>query len=375
MKKTILSKILLASLFVLSVSFVQAGISKGPCAPKDVCCESYPNDTNAFLYPQDLGLACPRRFYFHADYLLMQPQEEGLDYAIKNQRTSLGTPIMGGDVIGFSDDHSNSWGWDSGFKIGLGGFSDQDSWLIDAEWMWLHIHQKSSINMPHGTDNGYLIPLWLIGELYPSVSYSKNNSADWQAVFNTADARIANPLHLTRFLVATPHIGLRFAYIEQDYVVRYSTNYHGNIASINVFNDNDYWGAGLRGGLDTTWNFGPNFNIFGKVAAALLYGKFSVKQKNDLASPTYSSDVDHEFYQVEPNMDLALGVSWGKYINDRKGYFSIKLAYELHYFWNQNNMRNFNYQGNSSNRWSYSQAVPRGNLSISGLDLAFQFDF
>jgi hypothetical protein len=220
------SKIFFATLFVITASFISAGMTKGPCAPKDTCCEAYPNDTNAFLYPKDMGLACKNKYFFHADFIAMQSQQEGMEYAITNNDSpATDQQILGGDFIGFSDDHNHSWGWDAGFKIGFGGYSIHDSWLFDAEWTWLHIHQKSSINLPAGSNNEWLIPLWLAPNMYPIVSGAKTNSADWQAIYSTADFRIANPVHYSRFLVAVPNIGLRFAYIEQDYILRYSRNY------------------------------------------------------------------------------------------------------------------------------------------------------
>jgi hypothetical protein len=386
MKRTIFSKILMASVAaLLAATFVSAGLPKGNCPqPKDICCDDAKPGPFAFSYAKDIGLACPRDFYFHADFLAMQPMEQGLDYAIRNDSTTVNNLVQGGDVIGFSDDHSNSWGWDLGFKIGIGAFLNHDAWKLDAEWMWLHVHEKSSLNLPAGTNNEWLIPLWLPANVQ-SVLTGKNNSADWQALYNTVDVSLGHPYHISRYLVADPFIGLRFGFIEQDYIVRYSrayTAYAGDtsaaVESINVTNDNDYWGVGARAGLNTEWNLGAGVKLFGKFAASLLYGKFNVKQKTDLTT-TNDAQADHEFYQILPNMDLAIGAAYGTFLSKRKYLMTISVAYEFHHWWQQNNMRQFNTKtanvGATTLFTGYSTPVARGDFSLGGLDVAVRFDF
>jgi hypothetical protein len=372
--KNIANKILMASVAALLAATCVHAIPRGPCdqKPKDICCQDPKPGPFAFSYAKDLGLACPRDFYFHADFVLAQAQEEGLDYAIENRQNSL-TAVDGGYVSGFSDT-SNSWDWRYGFKIGMGFFLNHDAWNVDAEWTWFYSKQNASTNL---IGTGYLIPLWMPSTFVPAVALAKDASAKWNLTYNTFDVKLGRPYHLSRYLVANPHYGIRAAWIEQRYLARYSGGpllpYHAG-GSNDFLARNNYWGVGARAGFDLEYLLGSGWSLFGKFAAALLYGKFHVLQYTTLANG-YDAEVDHEFYQIEPNMDLSLGVSWGRFYSKRKYHVTAIVGYDFHHFWHQNNMRKWMRKDVTAAAYAVSETTPRGDLDIGGFDFQLRVDF
>ena len=78
----------LALLFA-SISFA---IPKGPCDKKEVCCVEPDPGPFAFYYPKDMNLSCPKGFYVKGEFLLMQVKEEGLEYALIQNKATIYSP-------------------------------------------------------------------------------------------------------------------------------------------------------------------------------------------------------------------------------------------------------------------------------------------
>jgi hypothetical protein len=379
--KNIFNKILMASTVAILAATCVNAIPRGPCdkLPDNVCCEAPKPGPFAFSYAKDMGLACPRDFYFHADFLLAQAQEEGLDYAIENRANSL-TQVDGGYISGFSDTQ-NSWDWQYGFKVGMGFFLAKDAWNGDVEYTWFYSKQNASTNLQGA---GYLMPLYLPSTVVPNANGNnqKDASAKWKVSYNTLDVKFSRPYHLSRFLIADPHFGIRAAWIDQDYLARYSgiawtLPDTANLDEIDMVGRNNYWGVGARFGLDSEWLLGSNFSLFGKFAASLLYGKFHVLQHTTLANAN-DAEVDHEFYQIEPNMDLALGAAWGRFYSKSKYYVAVKVGYEFHHFWHQNNFRKWwrkDISTAAGQKYAVSETTPRGDLDVGGFDFQIRIDF
>ena len=275
-------KVLIA--IVATLSMVSAfAIPKGPCETKpDVCCEEPAPGPFAFSYAKDMGLSCPRDFYFDADYLLMQANEEGLEYAITQGTTANRAvfPLTEGDVQGYTTG-SHSADWNHGVRLACGFFLNHDAWDVNAAWTYFRINDDSGIN----TNNAILLALWLDPGLTTRTNQGtqlcRTASARWTGDLHTLDLNLAKPYHISRYVVFNPFFGVRFGWVGQNYMARYGGDWYDGAAddiNVDMISKNDFWGVGARTGLNTEWHVGSGWYLFGNVAAALLYSHFDVEQ-------------------------------------------------------------------------------------------------
>jgi len=377
-------RVLASSFAVLSMATSLYAIPKGPCdrPVEEICCENPKPGPFAFAYPMDLGINCPRDFYVHIDGLALQAKQDGMEFAIEDTSSSPGvpsSPITYGKVIGFSNDNSD-WDYNPGMRFGFGFYLDHDAWAIDFDWTWVNI-----TNYKHGdatTSGAGLIPLWVLGGGTPAGSltatganiYGARSSAVWKAKYNTLDLSLGKPYYVSRYVIFNPHFGLRAGWIDQHFSVDFGgfpgapnrTIHHGK---------NNFWGVGARAGLDTDWIVGKGWCLFANVSASMMASKFEIHQ--NMVLPGIGNDgfdLEENFYQNVPNMELAVGLAWSKYFDRNKYRIGLKVAYEFIEWWDQLNMRKF-YTGVTSGFVGYSNdTVSRGNLTMNGFSLRLQLD-
>lgn len=374
-----INRVLASSVFALAAATSLSALPKGPCDTKpEVCCEEPKPGPFGFAYPMDMGLSCPRDFYFHIDGLLLQAKQDGMEFVIKDTHAATVGPITQGRVQGFSDD-SSDFDYNPGIRFGVGFYLDHDAWNLDFNWTWLNI-----TNYKHGnqtTSGGTLIPLWATGAGTPAEAFGTSSSACWDASYNTLDASLAKPYHVSRYLVMAPFFGFRAAWIDQ----HFSVDYNGSTSAHRYIHhgDNDFWGVGSRAGINTDWILGKGWCLFGNVAFSMLFGKFEIDQNLTYpAGSTDGFDLNYDFFQNVPNMEIILGIGWGKFFDKNKYHIGLRAAYEFHEWWDQLNLRKF-FSGSAtvpSNATPVSAAgyandtVARGNLTLNGFTLRLSLD-
>lgn len=350
-------------------------IPPNPCElPKTACCSDSNPGPFAFSYPHDLDLTCPSDFYFHVDALAFQPKEDGMAWAIYNNQTDF-SPLYNAKIVGWSD-NKKDWKYDWGMRIGAGFYLDPDAWNLDFNWTWLKLSDYKKSSAP-GT--GLFIPLWALGkDTVAEVMLSNNISAVWNGSYTTFDLSLGKPYFVSRYLILSPHFGGRGGWINQHFSVDYSGFVAANSSPNRYIHhaNQDFWGVGIRAGLDSDWFLGKGFWLFGQTAASLLYGKFEIDQ--NLTTPVSVSvripgqgfNLDDDIYKNIPNFEIILGLGWSHSFDKRKYQVGLRAAYEFHYWWNQLNLRRF-WTANPSYA---NDVIARGDLSLSGFSLSFQLD-
>ncbi|NGX63861.1 MAG: hypothetical protein KR126chlam6_01279 [Candidatus Anoxychlamydiales bacterium] len=365
------------------------GIKKEPCLPKDVCCEELAPGPFAFSYPIDEGFACPKDFYVYGEFLWIKPSEEGLEYAIRQNQTvdsspfTYQFPLLGGEIKGFSRG-SNEWDWKPGFRVGFGSLNLQDFWNVSIEWTYIRIKADSTAS---NMGSGVLLPLY-----FPRTEQSGGEPEDldmalassrWSGDYNTIDIMLGKPYHVSRYFISNPMFGIRAAFIDQDYHIRYFFSVNnsvpvklGVISKNNAFLKNDYWGVGLKGLYKAQFRISSNWSIYSKTCFSLLFGKFDISQNSQLAPWSengqrfFTYAVEDSFYTVLPNAELDLGFSWRKYFNHNQQKVSLNVGYEFHHWWNQNQTRKF-----FDHDPVATDTVSRGDLSFNGFVFGLNVDF
>lgn len=346
-----------------------SNMPRGPCDQKPkVCCEEPRPGPFGFAYPMDVDLNCPRDFYVNISGLAFQAKQDGMAFAINNA-SGAALPIVGGEVLNFSTDNSD-YGYNPGVRMGLGFYVNHDAWSLAFDWTWLNITNYKSFSAENA---GILIPLWL--PPFPTDSSWQTLGASWKAHYNTLDAKLGKPYHVSRYLILNPHFGVRAAWIDQHFSVHYGGDFNSLNGTVH-HGDNDFWGFGARAGVMTDWIIGKGWNLFGNIAAAMIFGKFEVDQQIALGSgtPNAGYDIYEDFYQNVPNMEIQLGIAWNKYFNKQKYRIQLAAAYEFHEWWDQFNMRKIYGDGTNPTPIIQSDTVSRGNLTLNGFSLTLRLD-
>jgi len=346
-------------------------IPKGPCDKVDTCCDEPAPGPFAFSYPKDLGLACSNDFYARGDFLYMRATQDGLEYVLDQDTTgsSSAFPLTDGKIKGFSRD-STSWEWRPGFRVGIGFNSTKnDTWSLDAYWTYFRIKADST-----ALNNGSGV---LLGLLWPPVANQAipmtYSNARFEGTVNTLDISMGKAYHVSRQFVSNPMFGIRGAWMEQDFYARYFVNHRKSI----VAHKNDFRGVGLRGSYMAQFLFGSHFSIYGNAAMSLLFGKFDLSQSSDdntgitwITGNDITYKVEDSYYSVKPNAELGIGITWGKMFDKDKYMVSLKVGYEFHHWFDQNQLRRF-YNANPI----ATDTVSRGDLSFNGFVFGLNFDF
>ena len=363
MNKNNLSKVLLTFVAILFATSSFA-IPKEPCESKEeVCCEDPAPGPFAFSYPRDMGLACPRDFFAYGEFLWMKGIQEGLDYAVEQDTVGSVFPLTAGKLKGFST-QSQEWDWKPGFRLGLGFYTNYDNFSFEFDLTYIRMKAWSTSS---NDGNGILMPLFL-----PPLASNMTiplAAATWDGDFYTFDFMMGKPYHVSRYYVSSPKFGLRAAWIDQNYHVRY---FYLSENNVNV--ENDYWGVGLTTSYEGQFLLGSGWYIYGKALVSLLYGNTTVDQKSDVGTVDAGVLANYVYYEnsynIKPAAEVEMGFSWGKYFNKGQYLASLKLGYQFQQWWNQFQARKFFDVNPASN-----DTISRRDLSFNGLVLGIGLDF
>ena len=306
--------------------------------------------------------------FITADFIWWKATQDGLAYAIGGvvspsnitQFPSSGVPSKGRVT-------DPDFGWDPGFKVGLGLNIDHDGWDIYAQYTWLHSSASSSTKQV-GITNSIVAAT----ETTPVLGDVRRN-ASWDLHFNLIDLELGRNFYLSQYLTMRPHFGLRGTWQEQDFKAKISGSYfqfgQDNVTGpYNVHVDHDTWGLGVRGGLNLAWHMSKCWSIFGKVAWSAMWTHYDVDRKDKLTlldNPETNYQListELDTYRVKYVGELELGLRWETWFYDDNYHFLIQAGWEEQVWVNYGNLIRI-----------YNDTP--GDLGLHGLSLKFRFDF
>jgi len=330
-------------------------------------------------------------FYWNA-------HQDGMEYAVQNHVRVL-DPIAEfftqslNNLID-ADYKDPDFKWDFGFKAALGYNSPCDGWDIGVYWTW-YKGRASSHDESETDDNTTLIALWSAYSppVFGEITYATDIQTDWDLKLNLVDVELGREFWVSKYLTLRPHVGLRFARLDQEFIIKHKGGSFSEFSTDQFsFNnevdlDNEFKGIGVRAGLDTVWNFGCGWGLYGDFAASIVYGRFSVRHDESNRHAAGNHDKvkileTHESFRASRAMlDLALGLQWATLFCDCKYGFTVQLGWEHHMFFNQNQMwrvvridDTFDFGiPNDSGENVFHQR--RGSLDTQGWTLSVRFDF
>ncbi|MBS3904864.1 MAG: hypothetical protein KGZ39_06025 [Simkania sp.] len=327
------------------------------------------------------------------DVILWQASESGMTYAVQNFPDTQNPTAITFLNNGKAKNPHGEWDW--GFKLAAGYDMPHDGWDLFLQWTRFYTD-----NNEHGTSaptNGTIFPSFTNGSLLttgggPGAATTgfAAVSAHWRLHLNLLDLELGREFYVSKWLTLRPHAGLRNAWIDQHLNCTYT---NGSLAdgssavltnqNIAVHMKNNYWGMGIRGGLDGNWGLGGGFSLFSDLAAALLLGHFDVSQTE--TSPTTTATnasgrlgYSNHFRATRVTLDMAMGVRYEHLFSDDRYGFMLQLGWEQHLFFSQNQLARF-FGGGAANATVTGAAganvVGQGDLSTQGVTLSAKFDF
>jgi hypothetical protein len=287
-------------------------------------------------------------------------------------------------------------GWAPGYRVGLGWNTQFDNW--DVRLLYTYYHDSSSRHVRGNSVNVF----WQEARGRGRLNY------------NVGDLEMGRTYYISKYLVFRPFIGLRTAWLDQQFVAR-STNKRGPLqladpgglgpiaqgvlaftnlalqAAFDVFPDparvkvhNDLWGVGPRFGLDTNWGNWHGFSLLANISTALLYGHTWTHASVYLQDGDIDGDGDTDalllktkggYWHGIPTLQTQMGLTWASNCwgctpcvpcgekrperPDQNMMIRFSAAWESNYWWESNNFT----------AWT-NRAV-----SLQGLTLSAKFDF
>ena len=325
--------------------------------------------------------------FLKGDILFWQASETNLGYGIENAD---GTTYLndGRTLIPHFD-------WDWGFKVGIGYNIPFDGW--DMFFQWTRFYTNNGAHGVSAEANNIIFPTFVNAELPTTFGQNQpgpiqsgflSASSYWNMKLNLIDAELGREFIVKKWLTLRPFAGLRNAWIRQHFRVNY---HNGNIFSgrlsgpftgqtISVQMKNNFWGFGLRSGINTQWGFGEGFSAFGDLAAAILLGNFRISQLE--TNPTNSSlgtrlNLSEEFVAARTIIDMSLGIRYSCLVAEDRYSLQLQLGWEQHLFFNQNQLMKFPTTSGFSFGRNYSglSIIDHGDLDTHGITFTARFDF
>jgi len=381
-----------------------------PCYSEDCGCTYCYGPENTAGNPAVRPRTCNGDFVIEVAGFYWNAHQDGMEYAVENHVQNPGPeptapPLELNNLIN-AEYKTPDFDWDFGFKAGIGYNSACDGWDLGILWTWYKGKASDQVQA-EGDDNRTLLPLWsAYAPQQGTPLYATDIETQWNLELNMIDLTLGREFWNSKRLTLRPHIGLRIARINQSYEIEHkggswSANTNAGNPDVQVaYNDfvdldNNFKGVGIRAGLDSTWNFGCGWGLYGNFAASIVYGRFSLDHDETLRlvetpfSKCKILETKESFRASRAMLDLGLGLQWSTLFCGCQYGFTFQLGWENHMFFNQNQLwrvarsevdfvpagMGFLDLDNPNNTGENIFYQRRGDLDTQGWTLRIKFEF
>ena len=251
-----------------------------------------------------------------------QAKVEGTEFCYTNNSPSAAPPIHGENIASEPD-----WSW--GFRAGVGKHLPYDGWNLSLAFTYF---KPNGTTVQSASAASAVIPTR--GSLVDGTRVTKAKS-EYNLDYYGLDFMLDRSLSMTSSFYIGLGMGIKSQWIDQKQQIRYEG---GTLLDDNVklIDTSDFWGIGPRGVLTLDWYLGQGFSVIGLFSPTLLYGYVtsSYSEKNSRIL-TDSIQIKEQIHRFNPMLEASLGLSWSRYVNQRKQFISLALKYETQYLFNQ----------------------------------------
>jgi|GEM_PF-757462 hypothetical protein len=240
------------------------------------------------------------------------------------------------------------FGWDPGFKVGLGYGMERDQWDTQAYFTWFHTQGNDSISSrPGAIHSTFMANFWVSnsdGAGLSGPSYQQA-SIDWTIKFNMFDWELGRNFWVSNSLALRPFLAAKGGWIHQCIHTTWQNPAFGNLPSPVPFSigteniKNYFWGIGPAAGMNMKWNLLTipchSFHLFGDFSGALMWGHWSF---GDVFNNDSQEQVMVNVQSVNSGATMVrsfMGFGWDANLNQDRYRFSAKLGYETQFWLDQ----------------------------------------
>lgn len=296
--------------------------------------------------------------FLTGDYIYWTAREDNLEFAVSGanlNNASTGSvnvlPTRRGKKV---DPHFR---FHSGFKAGIGFDFGHDKWDMYLNYTWFNSHNNhNAISRKAGNPLTNLIPIGM-ADSYALLDYAR---AKWDLNFNVVDGELGRNFYISKFLSLRPFFGLKGTWQRQKYNVLYNFTSTPNLES---HNKNNFWGVGLRSGVNTAWFLGGTWSIFADMALSALWGVFNVKRTDtDESTGTIYYETKEGFHTIKPVFEIAAGLRKEDWFCKDRFHLSVQAGWEQQIWFSQN-------------QFDFYTSSRDGDLNLQGFTAKVRFDF
>lgn len=316
---------------------------------------------------------CCDNWSFTSEVLFLKPCEDGLAYGTQvNVDTNANPDRIKARI------KKPHFKWDIGFRLGLNYQFDCSCWGLGFYWTYFNTHTHSKHTLSR-TDTSFFVPGYAAVQFGSILGPSPITEArtGWKKNIDLFDLEFGRDFCLEHCLTIRPHIGLRGAWIQNHYRVRYFAPFEGAVEDVQSLRlRTDYEAVGVRGGLDSQWDLGSGVSLYGKAAISALAGFYDVRSRlrnvtvtpepdeNQVFNVQHADHKDH-FCACRAITDLALGLRWTICFCNDALIWTINAGWEQHHFVNLNEFEDL----------IKNPQFHRGDFCLRGFTLGTNVDF
>jgi hypothetical protein len=304
--------------------------------------------------PQNVG------FFFVGDFLYWKGRNNSWIIAMHN----ISEETLPTQTLIKADTLRPDFEWKPGLRVGIGYNLPHDNWDIYLDWTYVKSKAKKTVTAPN-----YSIEF----SAFERVVYIGYIHGKWDVDYNTWDLEFGRSFYPGSYFSIRPFLGLRGTYFRQIFYTLADdpdplTPPIDQIFPFSARVPDEYWGVGVRGGIDGELHICNYFGIFGKFSCSLLYGEVDapIIIVDDIGIPAEETKrhITNKYYEIKPCSQIILGLSTGGCFDKKSKFFGIRAGFEMNYWWDQEN--------------SLNVGLPRDYgtpLEFAGLTLEARFEF
>jgi len=262
--------------------------------------------------------------------------------------------------------------YDPGFRVGVGHMMAYDQWDVKAYYTRFHTEGKDRVTSVPGS-----VRSTFLGNFYVRNSTGSGLSGPgyrkarirWDIDYDILDGELGRNFWVSRYLSLRPFLGVRGGWIDQKVRSKWEdpTLTEGPFFTKGKETiENDFWGVGPAGGIETKWAFFCGRNelyVFGDLSGALMWGHWSFRD-------VYSNDVGDRVTVTSDDLDGGAsmirsfaGLGWDFRFKEGRYRLRARAGYEMQVWFNQ--LQYYSFVGGRLGN----------SLTLQGGTLELQLDF
>jgi len=269
---------------------------------------------------------------------------------------------------------SVDWSWDPGFKLGMGWNFCHGCWDMALQYTWFYT------NVGDSKRSQFLQPGFeIFTPAFQSMDIPRFDKAHahYDLHYQMGDLELGRNFYVSKSLKLRPFFGVKGTWQKQDYNVFYETIPLQVIFQQLLFNysarfDHSLWGIGVRGGLNTSWQFSKVFSLYGNMSFSGMWLHYDIDRKDTFAlvdeNQPFQAEISTVNIQdhlriIKPVIEMSIGLRAETYYSCGRYHILLEAGWESQIWVNQTLFI------------SLSDNYDRFDLTLQGLTAKIRFDF